>query len=84
MNRTSRVTTRIGKGGYVALPSEYQEALAVKEDDEVILKLIDNEIHITTRLHELRRAQAIVAQYTQDDDSSWSDELIAQRRTESE
>jgi bifunctional DNA-binding transcriptional regulator/antitoxin component of YhaV-PrlF toxin-antitoxin module len=84
MNRTSRVTTRIGKGGYVALPAKYQEALAVKEGDEVILKLIDNEIRITTRLYELRRAQTIVAQYTQHDDSSWSDELIAQRRVENE
>jgi AbrB family looped-hinge helix DNA binding protein len=82
MSEIPQVATRITNGGRVVIPAEYRRALGVKEGDEVIIKLIDGEVHITTRLQELRRAQAIVAQYAADDNQSWSDELIAERRAE--
>ena len=83
MPSNSHVATRIANGGRIVIPAEYRRALGVKEGDEIIIKLVDGEVLITTRLHELRRAQAIVAKYAEDDSSSWSDELIAERRTES-
>jgi len=84
MTSTSHVATRIANGGRIVIPAEYRRALGVKEGDEVIVKLVDDEVLITTRLQELRRAQAIVAKYAEDDSGSWSDELIAERRAESE
>lgn len=53
----------------------------MKEGDEVIIKLIDGEVRITTQLQELRRAQAYVAD---DDQTAWSEELIAERRVEAQ
>jgi AbrB family looped-hinge helix DNA binding protein len=84
MSEISQTATRITNGGRVVIPAEYRRALGVKEGDEVIIKLIDGEVRITTRLQELRRAQAIVAQYAGDDNKSWSDELITERRVEAE
>lgn len=82
MSEISQVAARIVNGGRVVIPAEYRRALGVKEGDEVIIKLIDGEVHITTRLQELRRAQDIVAHYAGNDDKSWSDELINERRAE--
>jgi len=45
------------------------------------LGAVDDELRLTTRRQELRRAQAIVARYGKDD-ASWSEELLAERRAE--
>lgn len=39
---------------------------------------------LTPRVKRLRQAQDLVAELTADDDSRWSDELIAERRAEAE
>ena len=84
MNKVSHASTstKITNGGRIAIPAAYRHALGVKEGDEVIVKLIDGEILITTRLQELRRAQTIIAQHVPEDNSSWSDEIIAERHAE--
>lgn len=84
MNRVSQVTSRIANGGRIVIPVEYRRALGLKEGDEVIVKLTIGEVRITTRLQELRRAQAIVAQYAGDDKASWSDELMTERHIEAQ
>ena len=82
MSNTS-VTAKIANGGRVVIPAEYRRVLALKEGDEVILSLIDNEVRIVPRLQSLRHAQAIIARYAKDDDTAWADELIAERRADS-
>lgn len=67
----------------MVIPAEYRHALGLKDGDEIILSLVDGEVRLTTRRETLRRAQAIVARYGKDDDSSWSEELLAERRIES-
>jgi AbrB family looped-hinge helix DNA binding protein len=81
MNTLGSFTLRISKGGRIVIPAEYRHALGLREGDEVILSLVDGELRLTTRQRELRRAQAIVARYGKDD-ASWSEELLAERRTE--
>ena len=84
MSEVTSVATRITNGGRIVIPAEYRRVLGLKEGDQVILSLVDGELRITTRLHELRRAQAVVAQYAKEDKSCWSDELLAERRIEAE
>ncbi|WP_394754125.1 AbrB/MazE/SpoVT family DNA-binding domain-containing protein [Crenothrix sp.] len=84
MNEIIETATRIATGGRIVIPVEYRRVLGLQEGDEVILSLQEGEMHLTTRRHQLRKAQAIVAQYATEDPSIWSEELITERRNESD
>lgn len=81
MKNIAPVSVRITRGGRVVIPAGYRHALGLKEGDEVLLSLVEGEVRLTTRLHELRRAQEWVAKYAKTGEQ-WSDELIAERRAE--
>lgn len=72
---------KIGQDWRLVIPAQFRKALPWKEGDEVILRIEDGELRLTTPEQALRRAQALVRQYIPAD-RSLADELIAERRRE--
>jgi AbrB family looped-hinge helix DNA binding protein len=71
--------TRINENGRLVIPASYRKALGIKAGDEVILRMEDGELRITTMKRRLERAQRRVRQYVEPG-VSLADELIAERR----
>jgi AbrB family looped-hinge helix DNA binding protein len=70
---------RVNENGRVVIPAPYRKALGIKAGDEVILRMEDDELRITTRQRRIERAQRRVRQYVKPG-VSLVDELIAERR----
>jgi AbrB family looped-hinge helix DNA binding protein len=70
---------RVNENGRVVIPASYRKALGIKAGDEVILRMKDGELRITTMKRRLERAQRRVRQYVKPG-VSLADELIAERR----
>jgi AbrB family looped-hinge helix DNA binding protein len=70
---------RVNANGRVVIPASYRKALGIKAGDEVILRMEDGELRITTMKRRLERAQQRVRQYVKPG-VSLADELIAERR----
>jgi len=71
--------TRLNENGRLVIPASYRKALGIKAGDEVILRLEDDELRITTMKHKIERAQRRIRQYVKPG-VSLVDELIAERR----
>ena len=71
--------TRVNQNGRIVIPASYREALGIKAGDEVILRMEDDELRITTMKRRIERAQRLVRKYVKPGDSL-VDELIAERR----
>lgn len=67
--------------GRVVIPASFRRALGVRAGDEVVLRLEDNELRITTLKHRVARAQRLVRKHIRAG-VSLVDELIADRRKE--
>ena len=74
-------TIKLGPDGGVVIPEAYREALGAREGDELIVRLENGALHLTTRDNVIRRAQALVRQHVPEG-TSLADELIARRRKE--
>lgn len=72
---------RIDKKGSVVIPATFRKALGVKAGDQVILRIEDDELRITTMQKRIERARRHVRKYVRPG-VSLSDELIAERRAE--
>ncbi len=70
---------RVNENGRVVIPASYRKALGIKAGDEVILRMEDDELRITTMKRRLERAQRRIRQYVKQG-VSLADELIAERR----
>lgn len=70
---------RVNENGRVVIPAAYRKALGIKPGDEVILRMEDDELRITTMQRRIERAQRRVRQYVKPG-VSLVDELIAERR----
>ena len=77
MNPETR--TRINENGRVVIPASYRKALGIKAGDEVILRMEDDELRITTMRRRIERAQRRIRKYVKPG-VSLADELIAERR----
>ena len=77
MNVETRV--RLNENGRVVIPAPYRKALGIKPGDEVILRMEDDELRITTMKRRIERAQRLVRKYVKPG-VSLVDELIAERR----
>ncbi len=56
----SDVSTKIASGGRIVIPAGFRRELGADVGDEVILRLVEGEIHILTRSQAIRKAQALV------------------------
>ena len=71
--------TRVNENGRVVIPSSFRKALGIEVGDEVVLRIQDDELHITTQQRRIQRAQRRARQYLKPG-TSLVDELIAERR----
>ena len=70
---------RVNENGRMVIPAAYRKALGIKPGDEVILRMEDDELRITTMQRRIERAQKRVRKYVKPG-VSLVDELIAERR----
>lgn len=75
------VRLRINENGRIVIPAAFRKALGIKPGDEVILRVDDGELRISTLRSRLERARRDVRKYVKPG-VSLVDELIAERREE--
>ena len=70
---------RINENGRIVIPASFRKALGVDIGDEIILRMEDDELRITTMQKRLERARRRIRQYVKPG-VSLADELVAERR----
>jgi len=70
---------RINENGRIVIPAAFRKAMGINPGEEVLLRLEDDELRITTLKRRLERAQRRARQYVKPG-VSLVDELIAERR----
>jgi AbrB family looped-hinge helix DNA binding protein len=75
------IQMKVSEGGRVVIPAEIRQFMAIKEGDTVLWELHDGVATLTTRLAQLKQAQAIVRKHVPAG-VSLVDELITERRAE--
>jgi len=71
--------TRVNENGRVVIPSSFRKALGIKVGDEIVLRIEDDELRITTQQRRIQRAQRRAKQYLKKG-TSLVNELLAERR----
>ena len=71
--------TRINENGRLVIPVSLREALGIKPGDEVLLRVEDNELRITTMRQSIERARQLIRRNIKPG-TSLAGELIAERR----
>jgi AbrB family looped-hinge helix DNA binding protein len=75
------ISMKMSDGGRVVIPAEIRNSMGLKEGDTILWELRGGEAVLTTRLAQMREAQAMVRQYVPAN-ISLADELITDRRAE--
>ncbi len=70
---------RIRENGRVVIPASFRKALGINPGDEILLRLEDDELRISTLKGRIERARRHVRKYVKPG-VSLVDELIAERR----
>jgi AbrB family looped-hinge helix DNA binding protein len=70
---------RVNENGRLVIPASFRKALGINAGDEVVLRLEDDELRITTMKRRIQRAQRRVRKHVKPG-TSLVDELIAERR----
>jgi len=70
---------RVNENGRVVIPASFRKALGINIGDEVVLRMEDDELRITTLKRRVERAQRLVREHVKRG-TSLVDELIAERR----
>jgi AbrB family looped-hinge helix DNA binding protein len=79
MTMDAEVRLRVNENGRVVIPAPFRKALGINAGDEVVLRIEDDELRITTLKRRIERAQRRVRQYVKPA-RSLAGELIAERR----
>jgi AbrB family looped-hinge helix DNA binding protein len=72
------IRTRVNENGRVVIPASMRKALGINAGDEIVLRIEDDELRITTLKRRLERAQRRIRRYVKPG-RSLVDELIAER-----
>ena len=56
--------TRVNENGRVVIPASFRKALGIKIGDEVVLRIEDDELRISTLRHRIGRVQRLVRERT--------------------
>ena len=75
----SEARMKVNENGRVVIPASFRKALGINVGDEVVLRIEDDELRITTMKRRIERAQRRARQYLKPG-VSLVDELIAERR----
>ncbi|PYX07440.1 MAG: AbrB family transcriptional regulator [Acidobacteria bacterium] len=70
---------RVNENGRVVIPAAFRKALGINAGDEIVVRMVDDELRITTLKRRLERAQRLVRKHVKPG-TSLVDELIAERR----
>jgi AbrB family looped-hinge helix DNA binding protein len=70
---------RVNKNGRVVIPARFRKRLGIRAGDELVLRLEDDELRITTLQRNIERAQRLVRKQLKSR-TSLVDQLIAERR----
>lgn len=73
--------TRLGENGRLVIPAPYRKALGLQTGDEVVLRLVDGELHVISRRVAIKRVQDLVRSRG-GEGRLLSEELLAERRAE--
>lgn len=73
------IRTSIAGNGRIVIPSSFRKALGIEAGDELVLRLEENELRITTQRQRLAKAKALVRRHVAPG-KSLVDELIEERR----
>jgi AbrB family looped-hinge helix DNA binding protein len=73
---------RVSEGGRVVIPAELREKYRIQVGDTVVWRDDADGLRLTSRLADIRRAQALVAKRRKSGQGSLVDELIRERREE--
>jgi AbrB family looped-hinge helix DNA binding protein len=79
MTLNSETRQRVNENGRVVIPASFRKALGINIGDEVVLRMEDDELRITTLKRRVERAQRLVRKHVKRG-KSLVDELIAERR----
>ena len=79
MTVNTETRQRVNENGRVVIPASFRKALGINIGDEVVLRMEDDELRITTVKRRVERAQRLVRKYVKRG-TSLVDELIAERR----
>jgi len=79
MTVNTETRQRVNENGRVVIPAPFRKALGINIGDEVVLRLEDDELRITTLKRRVERAQRLVRKHVKRG-ASLVDELIAERR----
>jgi AbrB family looped-hinge helix DNA binding protein len=74
----AKARMRVNENGRVVIPASFRKALGIKVGDEIILRIEDDELRITTLKRRLERAQRLVRKHVKTS-ASLVDELISER-----
>jgi AbrB family looped-hinge helix DNA binding protein len=72
---------KLVSGGRLQLPAEVRRELGLTDGDQVVMRVVDGELHVRPRRDVLKRIQAMLQPYAPHG-GSVADELIADRRAE--
>ena len=73
------ICQRINENGRVVIPATFRKALGIEVGDEVVLRIQDDELRITTQQRRIQRARRHARQYVKPG-TSLVNELLAERR----
>jgi AbrB family looped-hinge helix DNA binding protein len=76
---TEETRVRVSQNGRVVIPASFRRALGIEVGDEVLLRMADDELRITTQQRRIQRAQQRARRYLKRG-TSLVDELLAERR----
>ena len=79
MTISNEARLRVNENGRVVIPASFRKALGINAGDEVVLRIEDDELRITTLKRRLEQAQRRIRRYVKPG-RSLADELIAERR----
>lgn len=79
MSEEIETRTRVNENGRVVIPAAFREALGINVGDEVVLRIENDELRITTLKRRLERAQGLVRKHVKPGESL-AQELISERR----
>jgi AbrB family looped-hinge helix DNA binding protein len=70
---------RVSADGRIVIPASFRKALGINLGDEVVLRIEDDELRISTMKTRIERAQRLVRRHVKPG-TSLVDELIVERR----
>jgi len=70
---------RVNENGRIVIPASFRKALGIEIGDEIVLRLHNGELNITTQQQRIRQAQQRARKYLKPG-TSLVDELLAERR----